>query len=370
MLNRVQVSADKTQYNILVADQLSDDQQVLKELTEHVNGRNVLIITDSNVRPLYAAKITSALEKAGAAESHIAGFPAGEQKKTLATVSELYDKALEFDLDRDSVIIALGGGVVGDVAGFVAATYMRGISFIQIPTTLLAMVDSSVGGKVGVDLPQGKNLIGAFYQPQLVAADVSFLETLPMRELRCGLAEIVKYGMIMDSEFFDFIKHSTSAILDYDPHTFIRLVRHCCELKARIVKEDEKERTGKRALLNYGHTFGHALEAMTSYDILNHGEGVAIGMGMAADLAVLIGKTEPETVQQQDSLLQELGLPIRYNSNSVNPENVYNYMLHDKKARKGKPRIILPNKIGSVDIEDDVQRDKIIEAIGGRCEPG
>ena len=246
-----------------------------------VDGRACLIVSDSNVAPLYGDACESLLRACGATEVHCTEFPAGEESKTLATVSTFYGTCVDRGLDRKSLIVALGGGVTGDMAGFLAATYMRGIDFIQIPTSLLAQVDSSVGGKTGVDLPEGKNLVGAFKQPLHVLIDVNTLKTLPRRELLSGLAEVVKYGVSLDEAFLSYLENHVDAIVGLDAEACAYAITRSCELKAEVVLKDEHDLTGLRAILNYGHTFGHALETLGGYNALTHGEGVAIGMLMA-----------------------------------------------------------------------------------------
>jgi 3-dehydroquinate synthase len=294
-------------------------------------------------------------------------FAAGEEAKNLDTLEYLYGEAVSAGLDRKSVIVALGGGVVGDTAGYLAASYMRGIDFIQIPTSLVAQVDSSIGGKTGVDLPQGKNLVGAFHQPRLVILDVDTLATLDPRQLRCGLAEVIKYGVILDAEFFVFLEANIDALLATDPDVYGHVVQRSCELKAMIVLEDEFE-TGRRAILNYGHTFGHAIEKVTGYTVYTHGEAIAIGMGMAADLAVALDSTAArlELVQRQDALFDAVGLPNRIDG--VDPEQVVAAMQTDKKYVGGRNKLIVPSAIGTVEILNDVAEVAIRASIIGRTE--
>jgi 3-dehydroquinate synthase len=319
------------------------------------------------VAPLYADAVINLANQAGAESCSLASFPAGESSKTLETVGRLCSEAVASGLTRKSVILALGGGVVGDIAGFVASSYMRGIEFVQIPTTLLAMVDSSVGGKVGVDLPEGKNLVGAFHQPRLVLADLATLDTLPERELRCGMAEVIKYGVIMDRPFFDFLSASIEGVHARTTEIMTKIVCRSCELKAQIVREDERE-SGIRAILNYGHTFGHAIETLTRYDRYNHGEAVAIGMGMAIDLAHSLGRTPAEDVERQNRLLEENGLPIRLKPEGVDAERVFKTMHSDKKALNGKLRLVLPRELGRAEVIDSVPDSMVIDAIRGRCD--
>ncbi|MCF7855415.1 MAG: 3-dehydroquinate synthase [Candidatus Pacebacteria bacterium] len=363
----VPVQTKCSSYPIYVGTELPAAKDVKTALAEHVEGESCLVVTDSHVGPLYGQKICDLLCHIGAARVAHTTFPAGEPSKTLATVERLYRAALEKGLDRQSLFIALGGGVVGDVAGFAAATYMRGIRFLQIPSTLLAMVDSSVGGKTGVDLPEGKNLVGAFHQPTFVMADVSMLKTLPIRELRCGLAEVVKYGVIMDAEFFAFLQQHVTLLCKPDLAFYEEVVTRCCKLKARVVREDERECTGYRAILNYGHTFGHALEVLSGYGQLTHGEAVAVGMGMAADLAVQQGLADPSLVEQQDKLLAKVGLPTEFMLSSITSADIFETMRHDKKVSGGRLRLVLPTAIGSVELRSDIDPDAVQHTIGGRC---
>jgi 3-dehydroquinate synthase len=366
-MKKTVVNVPENAYNAIVGEGIFTSKEVERELSPHVQSRRCLVISDSNVALLYAETVMDLAKRAGAESCALASFPAGESSKTLETVGRLCSEAVIAGLTRKSVILALGGGVVGDIAGFVASSYMRGIEFVQIPTTLLAMVDSSVGGKVGVDLPEGKNLVGAFHQPRLVVADLSTLGTLPEREIRCGMAEVIKYGVIMDRSFLDFLSASAKGIHARSTEIMTEIVCRSCDLKARIVREDERE-SGIRAILNYGHTFGHAIETLTHYDRYNHGEAVAIGMGMAVDLAHSLGRTPVEDVECQDRLLQETGLPIRVQTEGIDAERVFKTMHRDKKALNGKLRLVLPRELGRVEVIDSVPDSMVIDAIRGRCD--
>ncbi len=342
-------------------------QQRCDALAEIVRGRNCLIISDSHVTPLYGGAATALLAAAGATGVASATFPAGEPSKNLHTMSTLYGEAVRAGLDRKSLVVALGGGVAGDMAGFLAATYMRGIDYIQLPTSLVAQVDSAVGGKTGVDLPEGKNLVGAFKQPRAVMIDVSALKTLPPRELSCGLAEVLKYGVILDAEFFAFLEKNVPGLLDVDEAVYMHVVRRSCELKAEVVLADEHDLNGRRAVLNYGHTFGHALEKLAGYGELTHGEAISIGMMMAVELAAKRGGAEPEELcRRQEALLTALGLPVR--ATEVAPEEVFEAMQTDKKYEHGRSRLLLPARLGTVALVKDVAEREILEAIGGRCD--
>ncbi len=333
-------------------------------LAPFVKGRKCLLLTDSNVGPIYAKKVSEMLTAAGA-EAFTFTFPAGEENKTLETVGGICSYAVKHGLDRSSLIVALGGGVCGDIAGFAAAIYMRGINFIQIPTTLLAAVDSSVGGKTGADLPEGKNLIGAFWQPKLVLMDPEVLTTLPFKEIRCGLAEVVKYGVIMDAPLFEKLEQNTDKLNAVDLQFYTEIIARCCELKAQVVAADERE-GGLRAILNYGHTFGHAVELVSNFS-LAHGEGVAIGMNMVAELAVGAGLLDRAVAVRQRKLLEKIVLPCSFPAGG-DPEKIYAGMLKDKKKVGSRLNLIIPLEIGKVEIRSGFEPAAIINAIRCCCE--
>ena len=358
-MKKIDVDLKERAYNILIMEGLLDDLKA--KLESFVSKRQVLVVSDTNVSELYGDKVMGAL-KGICAGADITVFPAGEPSKTLKTVESLYEKAISSGLDRSSVIIALGGGVVGDVAGFLAATYMRGIDFIQIPTSLLAMVDSSVGGKTGVDLPSGKNLVGAFWQPKMVLIDPGTLTTLPEREVRCGLAEVVKYGMIMDNEFFRYLESHTKELNELNLECFSNVIARCCTLKAQVVIDDEREESGLRAILNYGHTFAHAIEVIRGYENINHGEAVAVGMCMAASLSVADMRLDDAAELRQENLLRALHLPCTING--VKGAEIYTAMHKDKKVVNGKLRFVLPETIGEVTlVSDELNKKMIMQAI-------
>lgn len=289
--------------------------------------------------------------------------PAGEEHKNLDTIRALYDVMLNAQLERRSPVFALGGGVLGDSIGFVAATYLRGVPFVQVPTTLLAMVDSSVGGKVGVNVPQGKNLIGAFHQPHLVIIDVDTLATLPPRELRCGLAECVKHGVIRDPALFQWIEDHLDAILDLDRPTLVELVRQNVQIKAHVVMADEKE-TGERAHLNFGHTFGHAIEATQPYGDdagYRHGEAIALGMVAATRLAIDLKRCEPALLPRLVQLFERIGLPT-HSMRLAETDVLLRTMQMDKKVAAGKIRLVLPTRLGAVEVTKDASMDAIASA--------
>lgn len=355
----VKVGLDERSYTITIKPGLLD--QTLDHCRETVSQRKCLIVSDANVYALYGQQVTDKLCEAGATVS-ASIFPAGEQNKHLQTMVTIYHDAVKAGLNRKSLIVALGGGVSGDIAGFAAATYMRGIEFLQIPTSLLAMVDSSVGGKTGVDLPEGKNLVGAFWQPKTVIIDPQLLTTLAMREVRCGLAEIVKYAIIIDVELFDILQNNIDRLLALDLDFYAAVIARCCGIKAKIVAADERE-AGVRALLNYGHTFGHAIEQVANFSI-GHGEGIAIGMCMAADLAVKMGLCDPEVLERQCGLLEALGLPC---STVFPPADILEAMKNDKKNMNSQTVVILPEAIGRATIVKNAPTELILEAIKDNC---
>jgi len=304
----------------------------------------VAIITDDTVAGLYGQRVKNSLEAAGY-ESRIISFPAGESSKHLQSISHIYDEMVDLKPERKSGVIALGGGVPGDMAGFVAATYLRGMRFIQVPTTLLAFVDSSVGGKTGIDHPGGKNLIGAFHQPSSVMIDPETLKTLDARQVKAGLAEIIKHGVIADAELFDTVNNSLDKLKAVDLDEYCRIIPWNCRIKADVVEQDEKE-SGIRAILNFGHTFGHAIEMLTGFETYLHGEAVALGMLMEAQLGVRLGITPVETVDQIRDILIKTGYSI--SKPEISTDQMMDSMFLDKKVEKGKLRFIIPTTIGNV----------------------
>ncbi|HEX6511656.1 MAG TPA: 3-dehydroquinate synthase [Chloroflexota bacterium] len=323
-----------------------------------LTGR-AFVVTDSNVYAHFGQAVTESLVRGGY-EPVINMLNPGEQTKSLRSLEVLYDWLAESRAERSDVIVALGGGVVGDLAGFLAATYLRGMSLVQVPTTLLAQVDSSIGGKTGVNHPKAKNLIGAFYQANLVVIDPGVLANLPAREFRGGLGEVVKYGVILDAELFSLIETKQAEILKRDTPVVDHIVARCAHLKAQVVGEDERE-TGLRMILNFGHTIGHAIEAATNYEALLHGEAVAIGMSGAAQIAQATGKLDAVSCQRLQALLKTLGLP--YAARGLAWERVRDAMSLDKKTRSGRINWILPTAIGSVEICNDVPTDVVEQVL-------
>ncbi|MCA9139852.1 MAG: 3-dehydroquinate synthase [Planctomycetales bacterium] len=291
----------------------------------------------------------------------IVSVASGEPSKSIKQFESLLDWMLQCGADRRSVVIAVGGGVIGDLAGFVAASFARGVRFVQVPTTLLAMVDSSVGGKTGINLTGAKNMVGAFWQPHLVWVDTSAMKTLPHRSYISGLAEVIKYGVIDDASFFADLESNAQALVDREPNVLRHAIEQSCLSKARVVGEDERETSGRRAILNYGHTFAHAIEATAGYGALLHGEAVAIGMQMAASLAIQLGLCEPSLLERQTKLLSQCQLPITFPDADV--EAMLPVMMRDKKVAHGKLRFILPTKIGSVELVGDVDPAHVRTAI-------
>ena len=313
-----------------------------------------LIITDENVGDLYAKTALKSLETAGFSAC-TATLPAGEQTKCGDRVFELYSRCIEAGLDRKSFIVALGGGVIGDLAGYVAATYLRGIPFVQVPTSLLAMVDSAVGGKTGINLPEGKNLVGAFYQPELVLADLETLQTLPPREYRAGLAEVVKYGIIHDAPFFDFLEQNIEKLPEVgNVDLLARVVGRCCEIKADVVAQDERE-GGLRAILNFGHTVGHALEKVAGYGEYVHGEAVAVGSVFAARASVALTGLSQAECDRVEQLFADLGLPV--NAPDYSWKKLRAALSVDKKTVGGLPRFVLASHIGTVSVGNEIPED-------------
>ena len=307
-------------------------------------GRRCAVISDQHVAPLYAQKGLAALTAAGF-DPVLLTVPAGETAKSLKTIHACYDQLAGHRLERNSFIVALGGGVVGDLAGFVAATYLRGIAFVQAPTSLLAQVDSSVGGKVGVNLKAGKNLVGAFYQPRLVLCDLKVLSTLPPRELRAGLAEVIKYGIIYDASLFRRLERDLPKLLRLDSAALGAAVARCCEIKAEVVGQDEQEH-GLRAILNFGHTIGHAIEAISGYGRHLHGEALAIGLVAAAKLSARQLGLAPREVDQITTLLAAAGLPTRITFNPKQRQRLFEAMRLDKKVSGGDVKFVLAERIG------------------------
>jgi 3-dehydroquinate synthase len=357
-LQRIDVNLGPRSYPIFVGSGAMDSRD---DLGQAIPARDVLLVTNTTVGPLYSARLAAALAPRRCVE---VSLPDGEVHKTLANVSRMLDVLVANRFARDSCVVALGGGVVGDMAGFAAACYQRGVPFVQVPTTLLAQVDSSVGGKTGVNHSGGKNLIGAFHQPAAVFADTNTLATLPDRELRAGFAEVIKYGLIVDRGFFDWLETNAQKLLARDTECLTHAIRRSCEIKAEIVARDEREH-GERALLNLGHTFGHAIESATSYSGWLHGEAVGAGMLLAADVSRRLGWiTEPD-VARVERVLQAFGLrtEVRGLTASTLAEN----MKIDKKVAAGRIRLVLLKGIGRSVVTGDYDDAALRETLRVRC---
>lgn len=338
-------------------------RNVLAQLSRRIRGDAVFVVSNEIVAPLY---LQAVLAHCGQHRSHQLILPDGETCKTLETVSLVYDALLKHHCDRDTTLVALGGGVIGDITGFAAATYQRGINFIQIPTTLLAQVDSSIGGKTGVNHKLGKNMIGSFYQPNCVIADLATLDTLDDRQFGAGVAEIIKYGLIRDAGFFGWLENNIDKLMARVPKALTHAVCRSCENKARIVAEDELEQTGKRALLNYGHTFGHAIETHTNYASWLHGEAVACGMRMAASLSVKLGWLTERDCDRIESLLNVVGLPEKP-PEDMHVSDFMELMAMDKKSRAGKLRLVLLEGIGNAVLASDFPASRLADVLREYC---
>ena len=324
------------------------------------NLTHALLITDAAVQSAWGQPVTDALGAAGVRVDTLE-IPSGEPSKSVDQLSRLWQWMLECRADRRSVVLALGGGVTGDLAGFAAATFTRGIRLVQLPTTLLAMVDSSVGGKTGINLPGAKNMVGAFWQPSLVLIDTEVLTTLPERSYLSGLAEVIKYGVIDDAGFFEWLEGEAAALVQRHDAAVRQAVAESCQAKARVVVEDERETTGRRAILNYGHTFAHAIEATAGYGKLLHGEAVAIGMQMAAELAVGLGMAPQSLLERQRRLIEACRLPTTLAS--ADPDAMIPVMRRDKKVAHGELRFVLPSRIGAVELVSGIDEDAVGKAI-------
>ncbi len=344
-------------YPIFIGVDLLGDTALFRP---HIHGRQVMIVSNETVAPLYLDRVKSALSEFQVAEVIL---PDGEQYKTLEVLNRIYTALLENRFDRGCTLLALGGGVVGDMTGFAAASYQRGVNFIQVPTTLLSQVDSSVGGKTGVNHPLGKNMIGAFHQPQSVVIDISTLETLPDRELSAGLAEVIKYGLINDPELFGWLENNMSALVARDSGPLMHAIERSCADKAAVVAADERE-SGQRALLNLGHTFGHAIETGMGYGNWLHGEAVGAGMCMAADMSTRLGWLNQEQQARVSRLVSAAGLPVEP-PEEVTPERLTALMAVDKKVIGGRLRLVLMKDIGHSVISDDFDPKALKQTLYG-----
>ena len=375
-------NVERHEINVRLDESVATTQPAARSYTIHVGDtilqdiggllktdcvQRAVIVSDQSVNATHGKTVAEALQDASITIDHLT-IPSGEASKSLAEAERLWNEFARLKIDRKTAILAIGGGVIGDLTGFVAATFSRGLDFWQVPTTLVAQVDSAIGGKTGVNLPAGKNLVGAFWQPRGVVADISTLTTLPDREYVSGLAEVVKYGMILDSEFFHWLEDNALRVRDREKRSVAHIVRRSAELKTIVVERDEREITGLRACLNYGHTFAHAFETATGYGTLLHGEAVSLGMMAAASLACSMNRIDQLVVDRQQKLLETLGLPVSTTTlNGIEDNDLLGIMSQDKKNIGGKLRFILPSAIGEVETVDNVCHEFVISAINKLC---
>lgn len=354
----LEVNLGERSYPILIEQDLLGKSNIV---SPYIPARQVMVVSNEVVAPLYMERMLASLQ---GFEVHTHILPDGEEYKNLEVLEGIYDALLKVPCDRQATMVALGGGVVGDITGFAAATYQRGVPFIQVPTTLLAQVDSSVGGKTAVNHPRGKNMIGAFYQPRCVIADTGTLSTLDDRQLSAGIAEVIKYGLIRDPAFFSWLEQNMEALLDRNPAALSYSIERSCANKAEVVAEDERE-AGTRALLNLGHTFGHAIEAGMGYGQWLHGEAVATGMLMAADLSRRSGWLTDEDVSRIGRLLERAGLPVEPPT-EMGPADYLEIMKIDKKVMEGHIRLVLLKSIGKAFVSDDYDPALLEETLSSR----
>ncbi|MEM9244607.1 MAG: 3-dehydroquinate synthase [Cyanobacteria bacterium P01_F01_bin.153] len=354
----IPVKLPHTAYEVTIGAGMLDCLGSLMGDRAGISNKKVLLVSNPIIFDHYGARAIASMAAAGY-DVETCILPAGEQHKHLGSIQQVYDAAIAHRLERKSTMVALGGGVIGDMTGFAAATWLRGISFVQVPTSLLAMVDASIGGKTGVNHPQGKNLIGAFYQPKLVLIDPDVLETLPVRELRAGMAEVIKYGVIWDPELFDMLEQAERL----DEFAAVRpmlteILRRSCQAKVEVVSQDEKE-SGIRAILNYGHTIAHAVESLTGYGKVNHGEAVGIGMVAAGAIARELDWWDGANCPRQDDIIAKTKLPTKLPSKLTDLDKIIDVLSLDKKVEDGKVRFILPQEIGKVEITSDVPKSAL-----------
>lgn len=358
-MNELMVGLDERSYPIYF--QRNVLSTIGAELQKENIGKKLAVISDEKVASLYGARLMDSLENAGL-QAVLLTFPEGESHKTLETIGTLASKMAREGFDRHDAIIAFGGGVSGDIAGFLASAYMRGIPFVQIPTTLLAQVDSSVGGKTGVDIPEGKNLLGAFYQPRAVYIDIGFLKTLPEDEFLGGMAEVIKYGIIRDREFFRFLEKNREKLLQLDAELLTETVFKCCKIKAEVVAEDEREGDIRR-ILNYGHTIGHAVESASDFTLI-HGLAVSVGMAAAARISHGLGQLAGDERDRIIKILTDYNIPTEVPVD-LDRKRIRKYLLTDKKVVAGSVFFVLPERIGKVFITDQIGDALVDEVIGG-----
>ncbi|MEK9630230.1 MAG: 3-dehydroquinate synthase [Nitrospinota bacterium] len=356
-MQRLNIDLAERSYDILLGPELLP--KAGECLSQVLQPSRIILITHPSLLSLYGEKILQGFKEQGWS-TDVIEVPEGETSKTLQQAEKIYDRLLDSKCDRKSVLVALGGGVIGDLVGFIAATYQRGIPFVQVPTTLLSQVDSSVGGKTAVNHPKGKNMIGAFYQPRLVLADLDTLKTLPENEFRAGLAEVIKYGVIYDANLFDYLENNTQKILQLDRECLAHIIKTSCAIKAKVVEKDERE-SHYRMILNFGHTLGHAIEALTHYSRYIHGEAVAIGMVYAAKLSNQLGKCSEEVPQRINALVKKFGLP--FDLPDLDSGAIIESLYHDKKTMNNKIKFILVKEIGEIEIVNDMPEAEIIKLL-------
>ena len=357
IMKEIFVDLGKDSYNIII------DKGILNKvgtyISKVISPRKAIVVTDKIVGSLYGDIVRDSLSECNF-DVKLVSLALGEEQKSMAKAGELYEHLFDFEMDRKSLLVALGGGVLGDLAGFVAATFMRGIPFVQIPTTLLAQVDSSIGGKVAVNHPRGKNMIGCFYQPKAVYIDTDTLRTLPKEEITAGMVEVIKYGMIKDAVFFEYIEKHLEDIMKLDDTALEKIIYNSCKNKAHVVELDEKEE-GIRAILNYGHTIGHALEALTSYKKYRHGDAVAMGMIYVTKIARDMNLADESVLKRQELLFDKLGLSLK--DTELAPQDIVNILYQDKKTINRILRFVLPTEIGNVIINDSVSEQTILKSL-------
>ncbi len=356
-MKRLNIDLADRSYEILIGQGLLE--KVGEWVLALVKPSRLVIITHPSINRLYGGKLSKGISQANI-PTHVIEVPEGEKSKSLEQAEKIYDKLIEWKCDRKTVLLALGGGVIGDLTGFIAATYMRGVPFIQVPTTLLAQVDSSVGGKTAVNHPLGKNMIGVFYQPRLVVVDLETLKSLPEKEYKSGISEVVKYGVIEDARLFEYLENQFQNILSHDPKALEHIIATSCAIKARVVEKDERE-SHYRMVLNFGHTIGHAIESLTGYSTYTHGEAVAIGMVYAAKLSEVMDRCGEDVTRRITGLIKNFGLPTQLPS--LEAGDIIQSMHLDKKTTHQKIRFILVKDIGSIEIMDQVEESYIQEAL-------
>ncbi len=355
-MRTVHVELGEKSYPVFLSDNW---RELYEKASGYLTSDKALIITDQHIYSLYCQEVEGLLQSLGV-NTHTAVVPSGEASKSFKEAEKLYTKALKAGLDRKSLIIALGGGVIGDLAGFVASTYMRGVPFIQVPTSLLAQVDSSIGGKVAINHPQAKNIIGSFYQPECVLMNIRTLATLPDREMSTGMAELIKHGIIRDDNLLKWLEENMNKMMERDIQSLTEGIARSCEIKAEVVSQDEKEQ-GLRAILNFGHTIGHAIESISGYGVLSHGEAVSIGMVAEAYIAKLRGLIEADYVDRMKKILISAGLPVTVPD--LDTDQLIELMRHDKKNTQGNIVFVLPTAPGQVEVFRDVTEETIIRAL-------